>query len=77
MVSSFAVLEKAETVVFETITLNLAAAVCNQLEDAGFPAQLGKADSGFAVRVPPEYAQQSRSLLMAAPQTGEILFSVA
>ncbi len=74
MVQSFAVLEKAGTVVFHSVTLNLAAAVCDQLEGAGFPARLGKVASGFAVMVPAGYAAHSRKLLTSAPKTGEILF---
>ncbi len=74
MLNSFAVLEKASTVVFHSITLNLAAAVCDQLEDAGFPARLGRVSSGFAVMVPSEFAAHSRKLLTAHPKPGERLF---
>jgi hypothetical protein len=73
MVQSFAVLEKAQTVVFQSVTLNLAAAVCDQLEVAGFPARLGKTSHGFAVMVPAEFAVQSRGLLIGHPQKREIL----
>ncbi len=72
MVRSFAVLETAGTVIFQSITLNLAAAVCDQLEGAGLPARLGKVASGYAVMVPSEYATHSRRLLTARPRTGEI-----
>ncbi|HEX9013951.1 MAG TPA: hypothetical protein VF813_10555 [Anaerolineaceae bacterium] len=72
MVNSFATLERAGTVVFETINLTMAAAVCDQLEDAGVPARLGKVNRGFAVLVPAEFAAQSRGLLVVRPKTGEI-----
>ena len=72
MVRSFAVLEKAGTVVFQSATLNLAAAVCDQLERAGLPARLGKVDGGFAVLVPAKEAAHSRKLLTVRPRTGEI-----
>jgi hypothetical protein len=74
MLNSFTVLEKASTVIFHSITLNMAAAVCDQLEDAGFPARLGKVSSGFAVMVPPEFVANSRKLLSAQPKPGERLF---
>jgi len=72
MVNSFGTLEKAGTVVFESLSLNMAAAVCNQLEGAGLPARLGKGIAGFAVMVPAEYAAQSNQLLTVRPRTGEI-----
>ena len=72
MVQSFAVLENANTLVFQSLTLIMAAAVCNQLEGAGFPARLGEVKDGFAVFVPQEDAAASRNLLTARPRTGEI-----
>jgi len=74
MVNSFRALENAGTVVFESINLVMAAAVCDQLEGAGLPARLGKVNNGFAVMVPGEEAVQSRRLLTAHPRTGEIFF---
>ena len=73
MVRSFAVLETANTMVFQSLTMNLAAAVCDQLEGAGLPARLGKIACGYAVMVPSEYAAHSHKLLMARPRMGEIL----
>jgi len=72
MVKPLEILEKPRAVVFQSLTLNLAAAVCNQLEKAGFPARLGKVTSGFAVMVPPEFAAQSRNLLTGHPNKREI-----
>ena len=72
MVSSFAILENAGTVVFTALSLNLAAAVCDQLEEAGFSARLGKVKGGFAVMVPSKYATQSRALLVGHPRKREI-----
>ncbi len=74
MVSSFEILEKARTVVFHCLTLNLAAAVCDQLEKAGFPARLGTVESGFAVMVPADCAAQSRKMLVGQPHHREIFF---
>jgi hypothetical protein len=72
MMQSSSIGEKAETIVFQSLTLNLAATVCDQLERAGFPARLGKVKSGFAVLVPSELASTSSQLLTVRPRTGEI-----
>jgi hypothetical protein len=64
---------KNETVVYESLLLTLAAAVCNQLESAGLPARLSPVDKGFAVLVAVERAVEAGRLLNARPHAGEIL----
>ena len=75
MFTSFVEIEKAHSVVFKSLGLTLAAAVCDQLERAGIPARLEKAASGYEVRVPGEYTTQSHMLLFAQPRRGEIFFN--
>ncbi|HVP21624.1 MAG TPA: hypothetical protein VMS73_07150 [Anaerolineaceae bacterium] len=71
--NSFKSNEITGTVVFQSISLNLSIVVCDQLEKAGYPANLEKVDSGFAVLVPPEKAAESRWLITGHPKKREIL----
>ena len=75
MVTSLVEIEKAQTVVFQSLGLTLATAVCDQLERAGVPAFLEKAASGYVVLVRGEYTTQSHLLLFAHPKRGEIFFN--
>lgn len=61
-------LEQYGVIVYETLSLIMAVIVCDQLQGAGFPAWKEKADSGFAVLVPGEYAFQSCWLLSACSE---------
>ncbi|MDR3578142.1 MAG: hypothetical protein P4L50_30110 [Anaerolineaceae bacterium] len=72
MVQSFEILEKVKTVVFQSLTLSLAAVVCDQLERAGTPAQVESVQGGFAVKVPSDCAAQALSLLTGYPNKREI-----
>ncbi len=65
--------EKSGTVVFQSIGLNLSTEVCDQLVKAGYPANLEKVASGFAVLVPFECAAESLWLMTGHPQKREIL----
>ena len=77
MMKSFAILEKAGTIVYQSLTENMAAAVCDQLEEAGLPACLDKVNSGFAVLVPAKFSAQSRGLLSGQPHRPEIFYKLA
>jgi hypothetical protein len=77
MMKSFAIFEKAGTVVYHSLTEAMAAAVCDQLEGAGMPACLGKVTSGFAVMVPAKFSAQSRRLLIAQPHRPEIFYKLS
>jgi hypothetical protein len=61
-------------VVFQSALLTLAAAVCDQLERGGMPAELSTDRSGYVVVVPENYVSESCRLLVAQPHRGEIYF---
>ena len=63
MVTSFAALEQARTIVLTTPLLTLAATVCDMLERAGIPAALSSEKGSPIVVVPPDCANETRQLL--------------
>ena len=66
MFTSFEKLERAQTVVFNTQLLTLAASVCDMLEKAGIPAMLCREKGGPIVVVPANCAAETRQLLKLA-----------
>jgi hypothetical protein len=75
MSTSFVQIEKAHNVVFTSLGLTLAAAVCDQLERAGVPARLDYSANGYQVLVPVDFSAQSHLLLNGQPSRGEIFFN--
>jgi hypothetical protein len=65
MVTNLRVLDTAETLVFESVTLTRAALVCEQLEAGGLPARLARVAAGYGVLVPSDDAEKSSTLLSA------------
>jgi len=74
MFGTFGQFESANTVVFQTSLLTLAAAACDQLENAGIPARLGKSNGEMIIAVPSKYVAASHELLNTHPRFGEIFF---
>jgi hypothetical protein len=66
MFTTFEKLEQAQTIVFKTQLLTLAASVCDMLEKAGIPAALCLENGGPVVVVPPNCAAETRQLLKIA-----------
>jgi hypothetical protein len=66
MTISFETLERAQTIVFSSPLLTLAASVCDMLEKAGIPAVLCREHGSPIVVVPPEQAAETRQLLRLA-----------
>ncbi len=66
MKTSLELLERAQSVVFMTPLLTLAASVCDTLERAGIPAALCREQGSPVVVVPPDYAAETRQLLRVA-----------
>jgi hypothetical protein len=66
MVTSFEMLEQAQTIVYITPLLTLAASVCDMLEKAGIPAALCHEKGSPIVVVPSSYAVETRQLLKVA-----------
>jgi hypothetical protein len=63
------------SVVFRATFMMMAAAVCDQLQKAGIPANLCDINDIYCVCVPDGYARDSRRLLTPEPRRGEILFA--
>jgi hypothetical protein len=61
-------------IVYRSSFLMMAAAVCDQLEKAGIPANLCDMNENYCVCVPAVFARDSSSLLIAEPRRGEILY---
>jgi hypothetical protein len=66
MVTNFEILAQAQTIVFMSPLLTLAAAVCDMLERAGIPAVLCREKGSPIVVVPPSYAAETSQLLKVA-----------
>jgi hypothetical protein len=63
MITSFAALERAHTIVLTTPLLTLAATVCDMLERAGIPAALSREKGCPIVVVPSDRANETTQLL--------------
>ena len=66
MFTSFDILSQAQTIVFMSPLLTLAAAVCDMLEKAGIPAALSHENGSPIVVVPPSYAVETSQYLKLA-----------
>ena len=66
--------ETTKTVVFKTDLITLAAAVCEQLENAGYPVKLSKVNETITLSVLPEIADDAKQLLYVHTQRGEHYF---
>ena len=66
MFTSLELLEQAQTVVFMTPLLTLAASVCDMLEKAGIPAVLRCGNCCPSVAVPPRFAAETSQYLEMA-----------
>jgi hypothetical protein len=64
------------SIVFRASFMMMAAAVCDQLEKAGIPANLCDINDIYCVCVPDGYTYDSRRLLTPEPRRGELLFSL-
>ena len=68
--------EKANTPVFESVTLLFASAVCDSLEKAGIPAMLHH-NGTYGVEVPSDLLEESQRLLFIQPHSAEIFICKA
>jgi protein-disulfide isomerase-like protein with CxxC motif len=72
MTTTFETIENAETIIFSSSLLTLAATACDQLENAGIPAALCRDEGRYAVIIPGNYASDADALLYASTTRGEI-----
>ncbi len=63
------------SIVFRATFMMMAAAVCDQLQKAGIPANLCDINDIYCVCVPEGFARDSRRLLTPEPRRGEMLFA--
>lgn len=71
MTTSFDAIENAETIIFSSSLITLAATACDTLEYAGIPAALCRDEGRYAVIIPDFYAVDASLLLNANCYSGE------